>query len=154
MITVTEEAKELFTTVEHPEGTILRLDPVTDESTGETQIGLSAGEPQGDDQVIEHDGVSLLHIAGPVSEALDGSTLNLVETPEGPALGLTTPDERPPSTDPPEAVGGAERAVDRLRDYHEGRGDLELPARASPRPAPHISVARTTVERPRARPSS
>ncbi|CAA9508264.1 MAG: hypothetical protein AVDCRST_MAG05-2869 [uncultured Rubrobacteraceae bacterium] len=95
MITVTEEAKELFTTVEHPEGTILRLDPVTDESTGETQIGLSAGEPQGDDQVVEHDGVSLLHIAGPVSEALDGSTLNLVETPEGPALGLTTPDEGP-----------------------------------------------------------
>ena len=95
MITVTDEAKELFTTVEHPEGTILRLDPVTDESTGETQIGLSAGEPQGDDQVIEHDGVSLLHIADPVSEAFDGSTLNLVETPEGPAIGLTTPDEGP-----------------------------------------------------------
>jgi Fe-S cluster assembly iron-binding protein IscA len=95
MITITEEAKKLFTTVEHAEGTILRLDPVTDESTGETQIGLFAGEPQGDDQVIEHDGVSLLHIAGPVSEALDGSTLNLMETPEGPALGLTTPDEGP-----------------------------------------------------------
>jgi len=45
--------------------------------------------------VIEHDGVSLLHIAGPISEALDGSTLNLVDTPEGPALGLTTPDEGP-----------------------------------------------------------
>ncbi len=89
MITVTQEAKEMFTTVEHPEGTILRLDPVTDEITGETQIGLSAGEPQGDDQVIEHDGVvSLLHIAGPVSEALDGSTINLVNTPEGRALGF------------------------------------------------------------------
>ena len=37
MITVTEEARELFLSVEHPEGTILRLDPVTDEST----IGLS-----------------------------------------------------------------------------------------------------------------
>ena len=95
MITVTQEAKEMFTTVEHPEGTILRLDPVIDEITGETQIGLSAGEPQGDDQVIEHEGVSLLHIAGPVSEALDGSTLNLVDTPEGPVLGLTTPDEGP-----------------------------------------------------------
>ena len=85
MITVTEEARELFRTVEHPEGTVLRLDPVTDESTGQTQIGLAAGEPQGDDQVVEHEGVSLLHIAGPVSEALDGSTLNLVDTPEGPA---------------------------------------------------------------------
>ena len=82
MITVTEEARELFTTVERPEGTVLRLDPVTDESTGETQIGLSAGEPQGDDQVIEHEGVSLLHIAGPVSEALDGSTLNLERPPK------------------------------------------------------------------------
>jgi hypothetical protein len=26
----------------------------------------------GDDQVVEHDGESLLHIAAPVSEALDG----------------------------------------------------------------------------------
>lgn len=95
MITVTEEAMELFQTVEHPDGTVLRLDPVTDESTGQTQIGLSAGEPQGDDQVVEQDGVSLLHIAGPVADALDGSTLNLVETPEGPAIGLTTPDEGP-----------------------------------------------------------
>ena len=95
MITVTGEARELFRTVEHPEGTVLRLDPVTDESTGQTQIGLSAGEPQGDDRVVEHGGVSLLHIAGPVSDALDGSTLSLVDTPEGPALGLTTPDEGP-----------------------------------------------------------
>ena len=95
MITVTEEAKELFRNVEHPEGTILRLDPVTDESTGETQIGLSAGEPRGDDQVVEHEGQDLLHIAGPVSEALDGSTLNLVDTPEGPAIGIATPDGGP-----------------------------------------------------------
>lgn len=95
MITVTEEAKELFRNVEHPDGTILRLDPVKDESTGETQIGLSAGEPQGDDQVVEHEGQDLLHIAGPVSEALDGSTLNLVDTPEGPAIGIATPDEGP-----------------------------------------------------------
>jgi hypothetical protein len=46
MITVTEEAKQLFLNVEHPEGTILRLDPVIDQDTGETQIGLAAGEPQ------------------------------------------------------------------------------------------------------------
>ena len=94
MIPVTEEAKELFLSVEHPEGTILRLDPVEDESTGETQIGLSAGEPRGDDQVVEHDGESLLHIAAPVSEALDGSTLNIVDTPEGPAIGIAL-DEGP-----------------------------------------------------------
>jgi iron-sulfur cluster assembly protein len=95
MITVTEEAKELFLNVEHPEGTILRLDPVIDQNTGETQIGLAAGSPNGDDQVVEHDGEDLLHIAAPVSEALDGSTLNVVDTPEGPAIGISTPEDRP-----------------------------------------------------------
>jgi iron-sulfur cluster assembly protein len=95
MITVTEEAKELFQTVEHPEGTVLRLDPVTDESTGQTQIGLAAGEPQADDQVVEHGGSDLLHISAPVSEALDGGTLNLVDTPEGPAIGISGVNEEP-----------------------------------------------------------
>lgn len=99
MITVTEAAKELFLGVERPEGTILRLDPVLDENTGETQIGLSAGEPRGDDQVVEHQGESLLHIAAPVSEALDGSTMNLVDTPEGPAIGIATPEEGPLTDD-------------------------------------------------------
>lgn len=99
MITVTEEAKELFLNVEHPEGTILRLDPVIDQDTGETQIGLAAGEPRGDDQVVERDGESLLHIAAPVSEALDGSTLNMVDTPDGPAIGIGIPDDNPIADD-------------------------------------------------------
>jgi iron-sulfur cluster assembly protein len=91
MITVTEEARELFLNVEHPEGTVLRLDPVTDQNTGETQVGIAAGEPQAGDQVVDHNGVSLLHIAAPVSEALDGSVINMVETPEGVGIGITTP---------------------------------------------------------------
>ncbi len=99
MITVTEGARELFLNVEHPEGTVLRLDPVTDENTGETQVGIAAGEPQDDDQVIEHDGDSLLHIAAPVSEALDGSVMDLVETPEGPSLGITPPGSAPVTDD-------------------------------------------------------
>ena len=33
-----------------------------------------------------------MHIAAPASEALDGSTLNVVETPEGSGIGITTPD--------------------------------------------------------------
>ncbi|MEW6637439.1 MAG: hypothetical protein AB1425_11590 [Actinomycetota bacterium] len=99
MITVTEEAKELFLQVEHPEGTVLRLDPVVDETSGETSIGLAAGEPQGGDQVVEHEGMSLLHIAAPVSEALDGSTLDVVETPDGPGIGLTTPNSSPLTDD-------------------------------------------------------
>lgn len=99
MITVTEEAKELFLNVDHPEGTVLRLDPVVDQNTGETQIGMSAGEPMSNDQVIEHNGESLLHIAAPVSEALDGSTLDAVNTPEGPGIGITTPNSTPPTDD-------------------------------------------------------
>lgn len=95
MIAVTEEAKELFSTVEHPEGTVLRLDPATDEATGETRIGLSAGEPRVDDQVVDHNGDELLRIHASVSEALDGSILNLVETPEGTGIGLTTPESGP-----------------------------------------------------------
>src|ERR687894_1709165 len=75
MITVTDEAKDHFLNVEHPEGTVLRLDPVVDQDTGETQIGISAGEPMSGDQVVERDGEAVLHIAGLVSQALDGSTL-------------------------------------------------------------------------------
>src|SRR5918992_516456 len=76
MITVTEAAKELFLNAEYPDDTVLRLDPVVDQSTGEAQIGISAGEPMSDDQVVEHNGEPLLCIAAPVSEALDGSTLD------------------------------------------------------------------------------
>src|SRR5215216_7255548 len=91
MITVTEEAKELFLNVEYPDDMVLRLDPVVDQNTGETQIGISAGEPMSDDQVVERDGEAVLHVAGPVSQALDGSTLHAVDTPEGPGIGITTP---------------------------------------------------------------
>jgi iron-sulfur cluster assembly protein len=92
MISVTEEAKDLFLSVEHPEGTVLRMDPVMDESSGETQVGLAAGEPRDDDQVVEHGGDTLLHIAAPVSDALDGSILDVVETPEGPGIGIKPPE--------------------------------------------------------------
>ena len=95
MITVTEEAKELFLNIDYPDDTVLRLDPVVDRNTSETQIGISAGEPMSDDQVVEHDGETVLHIAGLVSEALDGSTLDAVDTPEGPGIGITTPNATP-----------------------------------------------------------
>jgi iron-sulfur cluster assembly protein len=99
MITVTEEAKELFLNVEYPDDTVLRLDPVVDQNTGETQIGISTGEPMSDDQVVEHEGEAVLHIAGLVSQALDGSTLDAVDTPEGPGIGITTPDSTPLTDD-------------------------------------------------------
>jgi len=71
MITVTEEARELFREIENPEDTVLRIDPVT---TNETRVRLSIGEPRSDDQVILHEGEDLVRIARPVSEALNGST--------------------------------------------------------------------------------
>jgi iron-sulfur cluster assembly protein len=99
MITVTEEAKELFLSVDNPDDTVLRLDPMVDQNTGETQISISAGEPRNDDQVVEHDGEAVLHIAGLLSQALDGSTLDTVDTPQGPGIGITTPDSTPLTDD-------------------------------------------------------
>jgi hypothetical protein len=99
MITVTEEAKELCLNVEYPDDTVLRLDPVVDQNTGVTQTGIFAGEPMSGDQVVEHDREAVLHIAGLVSQALDGSTLDAVDTPEGPDIVITTPDATPLTDD-------------------------------------------------------
>lgn len=88
MISVTEEAKELVLSSGLPEGQVLRLDPVTDPATGETGVGMVTGEPRDDDQVVEHDGQVVLRIAAPVSDALDGSTIQRTDTPEGPAIGI------------------------------------------------------------------
>lgn len=93
MISITEEAKELFMDVDHPEGTVLRLDPVMDENSDETQISLGAGEEMDGDQIVEHSGEEILYIAAPVSEALDGSTIDRVETPEGPGIGIAPPEQ-------------------------------------------------------------
>ena len=41
----------------------------------------------------------MLRISRPVSEALNVSTIDLVETLEGPALGIKPPDEGLPLTD-------------------------------------------------------
>ena len=92
MITVTEEAKELVLNAEMPEGQTLRLDPMTDPATGETGVGVATGEPMEDDQVVEHGGQVVLRIAGPVSAALDGSTIQKLDTPEGPGLGILRPE--------------------------------------------------------------
>jgi iron-sulfur cluster assembly protein len=102
MITVTEEAKVLLKNMEleRPEGAVLRLAPVyAHPENGEAQIGLRFGESSGDDQVVEHEERELLRIAWPVSEALNGSTLHLVQTPEGRGLGIELPKTEPPVPD-------------------------------------------------------
>ena len=86
MIVVTQAAKEMFESVPRPEGQVLRLDVV-----GPQELGLTLGEPQPSDQVVEHDGREVIHIAGEFSQAADGSTLDRVDTPQGPALIITLP---------------------------------------------------------------
>jgi hypothetical protein len=104
MITVTEEAKMLLTHVVRPEGTVLRLEPVdAHPENGEAQIGLCFGEPSDDDQVVEHEERDLLRISWSVSEALDGGTIQTVNTPEGPKIDILPP--------PPEDALGPEPSV-------------------------------------------
>ena len=79
MIIVTEEAKALLSTIEHPEGTVLRLDPVAhDQATGEITLSFAPGEPHGDDQIVEQEGEEVLRIAAPVSELLNGGTMDVM----------------------------------------------------------------------------
>jgi iron-sulfur cluster assembly protein len=100
VITVTEDARDLFREVDNPDGTVLRLDPVTAEGvTAETQVRLGIGEPKNNDQVVQHEGEDLLRIARSLSEALNGSAIDLVETLKGPALAIKPPDNRLPVSD-------------------------------------------------------
>ncbi len=72
--------------------------------TGRAQIGLVAGEPVAGDQIVEHEGEGLLHISGVVSKALDGGTMEAVDTPEGGRIEILPP--------PPEDALGPEPSVD------------------------------------------
>ena len=109
MIIVTEEAKALLGTIEHPEGTVLRLDPVAqDQSTEQIALGFAPGEPQGDDQIVEQEGEEVLRIAAPVSELLNGGTMDVMVQEESengaerPSVGIGI---RPPGHEP--SVGGS-----------------------------------------------
>ena len=108
MIIVTEEAKALLSTIEHPQGTVLRLDPVAqDQATEQITLSFAPGEPHGDDQIVEQDGEEVLRIAAPVSELLNGSTIDMVvqESENGaksPDVGIGI---RPPGHEP--SVGGS-----------------------------------------------
>ena len=99
MITVTEEAKEILQSYECPEGTVLRLDPVDGHHQHDGfHVRIGAGRAQVDDQIVEHEGKNLLCIARRVSEENNGGTVDVVETLEGPAVGMKPP---PPPGAPP-----------------------------------------------------
>jgi hypothetical protein len=84
LITVTEEAKVLLSTVDlgtldHAEGTVLRLDPVAyDEESRQMTLCFAPGEGRGNDQIVQHGGRQVLRIAGVVSQQLHGSTMDVV----------------------------------------------------------------------------
>ena len=104
MIIVTEEAKALLSAIEHPQGTVLRLDPVAqDQATEQITLSFAPGEPHADDQIVEQEGEEVLRIAAPVSELLNGSTMDVVvqESENGaerPSVGIGI---RPPGHEPP-----------------------------------------------------
>jgi hypothetical protein len=106
LITVTEEAKVLLSTVDlgtlnSAEGAVLRLDPVAyDEETGEVTLSFAPGDGKGNDQIVQHGGKQVLRIAGAVSQRLNGSTMDVVveEGPEGSrsmGIGIVPPDSDP-----------------------------------------------------------
>lgn len=87
MVTVTETAIEYLIAMadanEHPEGTVLRLEP-----SGQ-QLAFTFGPPEPGDDVIQKDGQDVLHISEVLIEPLDGAIMDTVETPEGIKLTLT-----------------------------------------------------------------
>ncbi|MGI0130513.1 MAG: adhesin [Thermoplasmata archaeon] len=85
MVTVTEPAKDLLQSIDHPPGTVLRLE----RGEGSGTLSLKLGPPLGDDQVVERDGGDLLHMPAMVSDALDGATIDAVETDKGTQLSIS-----------------------------------------------------------------
>jgi Fe-S cluster assembly iron-binding protein IscA len=88
MLAVTEPAMELLRGVDVPGDDVLRLDPQDD-----GRLLFVAGPSRNDDQVVEEQGSEILHIAGAVSQQLDGLSIDRIETPEGARLTIRNPDD-------------------------------------------------------------
>ena len=83
-------------------GKVLRPDHATAEGmTDENQVRLGSASLKMTTRWCGTKGKAWLHIVRPVSAALYGSIVELVETLEGPALAIKLPDdELPPSEGP------------------------------------------------------
>lgn len=85
MLTATESAKEqlketLLANTDDPEiGLRLTLEPGG-------QLGLVLGREQEGDQVVEHEGAKVLLVASELAPAVDGVTLGVQDTADGPKL--------------------------------------------------------------------
>ena len=86
---VTDAAIGVLEAIDRPTGTVLRLEP--DDNAGSMTLAL--GEPEAGDSVIERDGADVLHVPGPVSSALDGGVMDVVQTADGPRLTITRDEE-------------------------------------------------------------
>jgi Fe-S cluster assembly iron-binding protein IscA len=91
MLKVTDGAKQelkktLSAHTDDPEVS-LRLET---KSTG--QLGLVLDKESEGDQVVEHEGMKLLLIASELAPTVDGVTLDVQDTPDGPKLALSKGD--------------------------------------------------------------
>lgn len=53
-----------------------------------SSLALTLDAPGKDDEVVEHEGCSVLIVDAVASQLLEGLTLDVVETEDGPSLGL------------------------------------------------------------------
>jgi hypothetical protein len=87
MIVVTDQAKDLFCGIKHPEDRAVRLDLAENEAlhdrSGERQIRLAVGKSREDDRIALPDCEEVLRISRDTSEAFDGCGLKPLETAEG-----------------------------------------------------------------------
>lgn len=65
----------------------LRLVPSAQQQ-GSSQLALTLDEPRDGDEVVEHDGRSVLILDSSTASLVDNLTLDVVETPQGARLGF------------------------------------------------------------------
>jgi Fe-S cluster assembly iron-binding protein IscA len=87
MVIVTDRAKEhlkdaLLPQISQP-GMTVRLAP-----TGPDRLGFVADQETEEDQVVEHDGATVLLIKGELADRLGDSVIDYTDTPAGPQLTL------------------------------------------------------------------
>lgn len=90
MITVTDTAKDMLHGIRAQAGVAeedvtIRLVPVPEQNT----IGFALQHPEEGDQLVEHQGETVAAIDQSVADALDGATLDAVDTPQGRQLAIT-----------------------------------------------------------------
>jgi Fe-S cluster assembly iron-binding protein IscA len=87
MIVITEQAraelKKLLTDNQAEDGALLRLT-----ASDEGQLGLVIDSEQAGDDTVEYEGAKVFAIESKLAGRLDGVTLDVEDTPEGPMLML------------------------------------------------------------------